>query len=162
MLQRFSFFSWLVVSVVLACGCGDGEPPAPTPDASVADRGAPGDASSELHDAQAEADQRPLGGFGARCSDAAPCSTGLRCFRFAADASTGFCSRPCDNVGKACAGDGDGTRPYCVLADGGEHFCGFVCKIAHQGHEHDYPCPSELTCNPEIIPPATSSYLCIP
>lgn len=103
-----------------------------------------------------------LGGFGDPCAKAAPCATGLECFFFQPTDAKGFCSRTCTKVSQACSGGAAGTMPYCVLQAGSSYYCAFICKVSHSGHEHTYPCPSSLKCNPKLIPPATSSYLCIP
>jgi hypothetical protein len=102
------------------------------------------------------------GGFGDTCSKTAPCTSGLECFYFTQGAPSGFCSKTCTDVTKACTGGSPGTMPYCVLQAGSSYYCAFICKVVHSGHEHTYPCPSALTCNPLLIPPSTSSYLCIP
>ncbi|MFZ4578576.1 MAG: hypothetical protein ACOYOB_09310 [Myxococcota bacterium] len=72
-------------------------------------------------------------GFGERCDDDAGCSTGLTCQKSEYNTFS-WCTRPCDNPGDYCSGDGlGGGKGFCVQMTAGwrgpaEAFCAPYCS----------------------------------
>lgn len=103
----------------------------------------------------------PPGQFGALCSTAKPCATGLTCALVTAGATTGFCTKQCFTSGNACTGQPAGTGAYCILSDNStpkKYFCAFLCKAGTQ----TWPCPAGLKCNPVDNPPGSGQNSCDP
>ena len=105
----------------------------------------------------------PTTGFGDKCSQSAPCSTGFFCAMLQPKATVGFCSKQCYKSAAFCAGVPTGTEAYCLLDDGkGKNFCGFLCKYKQYGTVVTVSCPKSLTCSATENPAGSGQHFCVP
>ena len=104
-------------------------------------------------------------GFGDKCSQSAPCKTGMICAMTVSGATAGFCTQSCTSKGGPCTGAPTGTEAYCILSDGKTpptSYCAFLCKYKGSSGPKTVPCPSQLTCSTTESPAGSGQYSCVP